>query len=213
MKSLCRSLASLDHLTFNWPTKKKCLARRQPWNVSQSLATLSDSAFTFFTNHFFAIGPGKGINTKLASEIAIALTNAIMQPIAAQIDPLLLGRVERSMKIAHAYSERVNPSFKNIKRLIEGYPSHEFVIDFDEAKKLFPNVREPDGDEQAIEEGLRLRQWAPREASKDTITVLLPTEKPLPESANENESNNGNESTGQESDNEPHVVARARTSK
>jgi hypothetical protein len=163
--------------------KEEMYGQTPALDVSQSLATLSESAFSFFSDHFFNMGPGTGLSTKTASDIAIALTNAIVQPIAGQIDPLLLGRVERSMKIAQAYSERLNPGFKNITRLIKEYPSHEFVIDFDEAKKLFSNVREPDDDEKNIEEGLRQRQWAPREATRDTVISLLPTQKPAKESA------------------------------
>ena len=141
-------------------------------DVSQALATLSESAFNFFTSHFFSMGPGRGMNTQLASDIAKTLTLGIIEPIAKQIDPLLLGRVDRSMKIAEAYSERLNKSFRNIKTLVQGYPSHEFVIDLDEAKSIFASVREPKKEEAIFEEIMRLLSWAPYQSNPRYISRI-----------------------------------------
>jgi hypothetical protein len=114
--------------------------------------------------------------------MAKVLTLGVIEPIAAQIDPLLLGRVDRSMRIAEEYCTRLNPSFSNIKKLVGGYPSHEFVIDFGEAKSLFANVRHPNESEIELESLLRFFQCVPNQDARSTIMCLsknhVPDEKP-----------------------------------
>jgi hypothetical protein len=62
-----------------------------------------------------------------------------------------------------------NPGFKesNIQKLIGGYPSHEFVIDFDEAKEVFGDdvVRQPTEEERTIETYLRKWDRVPKPTS------------------------------------------------
>jgi hypothetical protein len=149
--------------------KNELFGQTPALDVSQSIATLSNTAFEFFTDHFFGMSPGRGVNTKTAVDIAKCLTLGIIEPIASQIDPLLLGRVDRSMKIAHAYGLRLNPNFTKIEKLIEGYPSHNFVIDFEEASTLFPNVREPNSDEIKLESFLRAAQCVPFQHPKNIV--------------------------------------------
>jgi len=64
-----------------------------------------------------------------------------------QIDPERLGEVQRAITVANVYGNRLNKS--NLKRgalekLVQGYPTHGFVIDIDEAKTLFNKVRSAD---------------------------------------------------------------------
>ena len=162
----------LGPLDVQLADKTELFGQTAALDVSQALVTLSGSAFTFFTEHFFNMGPGRGISTQTASDIAKTLTLGIIEPIAKQIDPLLLGRVDRSMKIAEAYAGRLNPRFRNIKRLVEEYPSHEFVIDFDEAQTLFERVRQPDANECAFESMLRLLQCAPNQHASSFVERL-----------------------------------------
>lgn len=71
----------------------------------------------------------------------------------AQIDPHRLGEVQRAIKIAQAYGEKIGtPNLKpnGMDQLVEQYPSHGFVIDFDEARKLFRTVNRLEGDENEI---------------------------------------------------------------
>jgi len=54
------------------------------------------------------------------------------------------------MQVAEEYGNRLNRSNISadaIRRLSRGYPSHDFVIDRDEAQKLLPNVRECSAEE------------------------------------------------------------------
>ncbi len=161
-------------------------------DVSQSVATLSDSAFNCFIDHFLKLEPGRSMSTKTACEIAKALALGIVEPIASQIDPLLLGRVDRSMKIAEAYITRLSPTFAGAKQLIGGYPSHGFVIDFEEAKLLFQNVREPSPDERELED--LLRKWT-KVPKQDNWIGLLSKEPEIP---NETVNQNGDDQKGEQ---------------
>ena len=85
------------------------------------------------------------ISKESAQKIAINLTIGIMQPIYAQIDPHELGSDLRDLSIAIHYGQRLAALSDNLKentitRLVEGYPSHSFVINFLETRKLFKNV-------------------------------------------------------------------------
>jgi hypothetical protein len=59
------------------------------------------------------------------------------------------------MNVAKAYGERLVETGKNLSSdkldgLISDYPSHSFVIDRIEAGKIFNNVRQANGNEQAL---------------------------------------------------------------
>jgi len=62
-----------------------------------------------------------------------------------------LGEVQRAIKIADAYGKRLCDDKNIVSRLIAGYPSHGFVIDFEEARTIFPSVRFVNQDEAKLE--------------------------------------------------------------
>lgn len=45
-------------------------------------------------------------------------------------------------------------STKELTKLVEDYPDHEFVIDFDEAKTIFKNVRKNNSHEEMLGQNL-----------------------------------------------------------
>jgi len=113
----------------------------------QGIESLIHQLFTGFEKYMLDImgKSGGAISTRTASEIAGQLVTGLFQPIAAQIDPHRIGEVERAMNIALAYGERLrrkNLTFEALAQLVHGYPSHGFVIDAQEATRLFDNVRE-----------------------------------------------------------------------
>lgn len=96
---------------------------------------------------------GGNITAKTAMENARALAVGLMTPIAGQIDPMRIGEVFRAINIATAYGGRLsqrNVKSGTIDKLVGSYPDHGFVIDFDEARELFNNVRHPDELELAV---------------------------------------------------------------
>jgi hypothetical protein len=127
----------------------------------QSLISLNERIFSSFEESFMSLKKkgtfGYSITTKTAAEIGSKLAIGLIQPIAGQMDPLKLGEVQRAIKIALAYGERIFNDHGSgaLNRLIGEYPSHSFVIDFKEASELFEDsditLREPDENELELE--------------------------------------------------------------
>ncbi|MBE4159107.1 SppA protein [Vibrio parahaemolyticus] len=115
-------------------------------NIFKTVNELQKATLDSFRHFVTDIRYGTGVSTKLAANIASNLTNSLISPISAQIDPIKLGEQRRALHIATEYAKRLNEKSDNLKadaleRLISGYPCHSFVIDRKEASSLFKNVR------------------------------------------------------------------------
>lgn len=112
-------------------------------DIAEALKSMSEHAFTLFETHFLGmlVRSSGAISTKTASGIAREVAVGLLSPITAQIDPMQIGEVRRAVRVAKDYATRLKANPGTIQRLVEGYPSHSFVIDYDEAKELFGNVR------------------------------------------------------------------------
>ncbi|MFN8236561.1 MAG: hypothetical protein U0T77_00200 [Chitinophagales bacterium] len=150
-------------------------------NIVQALRFLNDNLFQSFEKDFLSVKEKSAntITTKTAGEIATKLAIGLVAPISAQIDPVKLGEVQRAMQIAHEYGKRLCSNNELIAQLIVGYPSHGFVIDFEEAKKSFPNVRWVSDDEKLLEQFLI--KLVRSETKEDFVMELLLEEKPVEE--------------------------------
>lgn len=134
------------------------------WNsgldIFSALGALNTQAFSFFEHQFTQLlaGSGGGISTRTAADIATNLATQLLTPITAQIDPIRLGAMHRATEITRRYGALLQPSRAAVvEKLINGYPSHGFVIDFEEAQALLGCVREPEADERSLERTLRER--------------------------------------------------------
>jgi hypothetical protein len=73
---------------------------------------------------------------------AVPLVSNLMRPIFEQIDPIEMGGNRRAIAISEEYAKRMlaisgNPHHgKIVRRMVWDYPSHDFCIDFDEAKAI-----------------------------------------------------------------------------
>ncbi|MBE9216404.1 SppA protein [Plectonema cf. radiosum LEGE 06105] len=124
-------------------------------DIQQALSVIGSQAFEMFESYLLKLISGTQalITTRTAADIASSMAVNLLSPISSQIDPLRLGEMNRLMNIALAYGQRLKPeSIEVIKNLIYNYPSHSFVIDYEEAKKLFDDVREPMDLEYELEE-------------------------------------------------------------
>jgi len=145
-------------------SKKDELGEMQSgWVGVDALAQLQSRAFDTFEEFFLNIKIRSRLTTKTCARIASDLTTGLYKPVYAQIDPMHLGVVNRAMSIAWDYGQRLVSKGSNIEdskidntlnTLIRGYSSHRFVIDRDEAKSLFRNVREPSVSEQEFTDSL-----------------------------------------------------------
>ena len=113
-------------------------------DLQEALGKVTAHAWETFSN-FLQETRSLGLNTSISTRIATEVTSAISTPLLAQIDPLRIGELQRAMRIAHEYGTRLNEYSHNLKedglyRLVQGYPSHSFVIDRKEAKDIFHRV-------------------------------------------------------------------------
>ncbi len=124
-------------------------------DIFQALGVIRNSTFETFEDYLSRIvTDSEGhISAKTSAEIASTLAVGLFSPMTSQIDPERLGEVQRAITIANAYASRLNKG--NLKRealekLVQGYPTHGFVIDLEEAKKLFNNIRHADALDSSI---------------------------------------------------------------
>lgn len=125
-----------------------------------SLVSLQALAIKQFAESFreLRFNEQLAFSTKIASEIAVEMTVGMYSPIYGQIDPLRVGEFDRAMRIASEYGGRLskgNLKEGALKKLLEGYPSHGFVIDRKEAAELFNEVETPTDDLLALGEVCR----------------------------------------------------------
>jgi hypothetical protein len=111
----------------------------------QALAIIRNYAFRAFEEYMVNIVESSlgAISTRTACEIASSLVTGLFQPLMAQIDPQRMGEMQRMMSVARAYGQRLgghNLKENALRKLIEGYPAHPFIIDFKEASRLFKRV-------------------------------------------------------------------------
>lgn len=123
-------------------------------DIMQALEVIQTRTLDAFRDYLIEIRTGTGISTKVAAELASKLALGLYTPISDQIDPIRLGEMQRAVLVAHKYGHALNAYKQNLRKnalesMISDYPSHIFVIDRKEAKKLFYRVREPTAEEAA----------------------------------------------------------------
>ena len=118
--------------------------------VRTALDGLADETFKVFENVMLRItlSSDHTIRFDVASRVASEIAIGVMAPVYAQVDPESLGNDLRDLSVATAYGERLaelggNSTRETVRQLVEDYPTHEFIIDSAEAKKIFKTVREP----------------------------------------------------------------------
>jgi hypothetical protein len=94
-----------------------------------------------------------GLNAPSAQAHASALAIGLLSPVFSQIDPLQVAEVDRAARTATLYAQRLGEHHLKedaLERLLTVYPSHDFVIDREEADDLFRTVRAPNPEERAF---------------------------------------------------------------
>lgn len=96
-----------------------------------------------------------------AMDVASKLATDLFAPLLAKLDPIDVGERARESAVAREYGRRLLEHSKNMEldkltTLIQGYPSHSFVIDRVEAKQLFTNCR----DSTESESSLAVNVWS-----------------------------------------------------
>ena len=153
--------AELGPLDVQVSQRDEIASRQSGLVPEQALRTLQEQSFEAFRNNLLEIRrlSRYQITTRTAAEIASSLTVGLYAGLHSQLDPLLLGEVYRSMKVAEEYGERIetaNVVRGTVDELVSGYPSHSFVIDRDEARNLFVDVDPPIDELLSLPEAIRL---------------------------------------------------------
>lgn len=120
--------------------------RRSGLITNYALKELQQHTFNLFEHFMLSIkARGDSISFKMASEIAAKIASDIMEDVYAHINVDAIGEDARNLAVASEYCTRLNKRYGNLKegsitRLVHGYPSHDFVIDYQEALTLFQRV-------------------------------------------------------------------------
>lgn len=168
--------------------------------VLSAIEALEKKSFDLFESCFLNLKSRSGgrITLKTATEMASKLAIGTVSPIVAQIDPMHVGEVSRAMNIGLEYGSRLAKTSKNtfdntLQKLANSYPSHGFVIDREEAKELFENVRTPTDKEYELLNLLAHVSKIPNQ--EQTYFIYLSDQ--LEEKSNEG-NNKGNDPEGSE---------------
>jgi hypothetical protein len=115
-----------------------------------AMESIKEQAFEMFGDTMMEIKRRSGFRVRFrtAADLATNLTVGLFSKVYDQLDPIAIGDDYRDLHVALEYGERLARHSKNLKpgaisELIHNYPSHDFVIDDEEAKKLFRTVRRP----------------------------------------------------------------------
>lgn len=138
--------------------ENELFAFRSGLAIPQALNFLESKMLDALRTLLVDIAGGGGLGTERASQIAVNTTVGLFAPIYSKIDPAGLGETARALAVAQDYAGRVVKNLQPgaLERLVSGYSSHSFVIDREEVRKLFVDVREPTVHEATIATCLRL---------------------------------------------------------
>lgn len=121
--------------------------------IDAAIKGLNTNAFRVFEKFMTSIieQSSGAITFRTAADLAADMTVGLMSPIYEKIDPLRMGADQRAQNIGFHYAARLNFKGDNLdgpealNMLLNGYPSHGFVIDMEEAGRLFTNVKPLEG--------------------------------------------------------------------
>lgn len=124
--------------------------------VDTAFDALSEASFKLFERYMMGIKETSfgSVTFKTAADIAAQIAVGLVAPIFAQLDPIKVGEIHRSVRVAEEYAKRLALIGRNINRdddfdgvdmLVRGYPSHGFAIDFFEARMVFRRVGRAEG--------------------------------------------------------------------
>lgn len=107
----------------------------------QAVEYLQQESQSMFADHFNS-ARNQGFGTTTAAKIAADLTVGLLGQLYQQIDPIKVAENFRSLRISQEYANRIaaNMQPEAIQRLVHYYPTHDFVIDPQEARSLFEKV-------------------------------------------------------------------------
>jgi hypothetical protein len=170
--------AELGPLDIQLRKADELLEKSSGLTPMQALTVLNQRALSVFEEGFLKLKLDLLLGTKTAADIASSLAVGLYQPIFGQVDPMRLGEMDRAVRIAFEYGTRLDANSKNLKegaleRLVAKYPSHEFVIDAEEAGEIFKQVRPPTNDEKALVRHIKPLTRSPLDDGHRAVRLYL----------------------------------------
>ena len=143
-------MSELGPLDIQVKKNDEVVGRNSGLDIIQAVNYLQNQTLIAFQSYLGSLTQDVGLSTKVASDISSRLTTGLFEPISAQIDPVRLAEMQRATEVAFEYGSRLAHTGTNLKssgltQLVNGYPSHGFVIDRKEAKTIFNRVHKPEG--------------------------------------------------------------------
>lgn len=135
----------LGPMDIQLANREEILEYNSALDMIQAMSWLQKHAKTSFKDFLADMRHKERLNTKFASETARQLTQGLFSGLYAHMDPVRLGYVQRAMLITEAYGLRLNDRSNILKSrdalhtLVYDYPTHDFVIDRSEAKRVLFN--------------------------------------------------------------------------
>ncbi|SOC15303.1 SDH family Clp fold serine proteinase [Stappia indica] len=130
--------------------RDEIISRRSGLLNHSAFEALKRESFDLYEHILLSIKQrsGDNISFPVASQVAGEMATGLMAPIFEQISPNVIGSDYRDLQVAIHYGLRLagqsgNIEAAGVQMLTESYPSHDFIIDKEEAGKLFRNVETP----------------------------------------------------------------------
>ena len=149
-KLVISPFGEIGPLDVQLPERDEIGERKSGLTMRSALEDLRSHSFELFSDFMMEIKnrSGSNVSFRLAAELARDVTIGLMGNVYQQVHPDALGKDFRDLSIATKYGDRLNMKFGNlkaggIKRLVHDYPSHDYVIDHEEALEIFNRVELP----------------------------------------------------------------------
>jgi hypothetical protein len=112
-----------------------------PIDEFKSIEFMREQAIEWIQFYAVVMHRKYGMSIKEALKDSVPLVSSLLRPLFEQIEPLEMGGNRRSLAIAEEYANRMLELSGNegaraiVQQFVWEYPSHDFCIDFEEAKQ------------------------------------------------------------------------------
>ena len=158
---LMDSFSELGPLDVQLLKEDEIGARKSGLLARATFDALSEESFRLYERLMIGIKVKSRslVSFRLASQLASEMTANLLAPVYAQISPDIVGGEKRDLEIAIHYGMRLgaysgNINSHTVEHLVKHYPSHDFIIDDDEARSWFEHVEVPSQEIYAIVGGI-----------------------------------------------------------
>ena len=130
--------------------ENEILGRKSGLLSKSTFESLNESTFELFEQFLLKITMASqgNVGFRAASEISAQIASSVMAGVYSQINPDVVGSDYRDLNVAIHYGLRLarisrNADMLAVYKLVHEYPSHDFIIDNEEAVELFNSVEYP----------------------------------------------------------------------